>query len=127
MKETDKKPSERINEFLLFLESAKREYESAYEAVGKEDASTQDLLHELEFSRDKNERNRVATKFQQSRRRRREQKDKTLLYEKIYKFYTDNSNQHLIKALRRLMNEQVGAEKYLSGERKYTKRVNDDG
>lgn len=127
MKETDKKPSETINEFLLFLEAAKREYESAYEAVGKEDGKTQDLMHELEFSRDKNERNRVATKFQHSRRYRREQKDKTLLYEKIYKFYTDNSNQHLIKALRRLMNEQVGAEKYLSGEWKYTKRVNDDG
>lgn len=127
MKETDKKPSETINEFLLFLESAKREYESAYEAVGKEDSKTQDYLHELEFSKDRDERNRVATKFQQSRRFRREQKDKTLLYEKVYKFYTDSSNQHLIKALRRLMNEQVGAEKYLSGERKYTKRVNDDG
>ena len=126
MKETDKKPSEAINEFLLFLEAAKREYESAYEAVGKEDSKTQDFLHELEFSRDKNERNKVATKFQQSRRYRREQKDKTLLYEKIYKFYTDSANQHLVKALRRLMNEQVGAEKYLSGERKYAKRVNDD-
>ena len=127
MKETDKKPSETINEFLLFLEAVKREYESAYEAVGKEDARVQDILHGLEFADNKAERNKVATQAHRSRQYRREQKDRVQLYEKVYKFYTDSANQHLIKALRRLMNEQVGAEKYLSGERKYTKRVNDDG
>lgn len=32
-----KKPSEQINDFLEFLETAKEEYENAFEKVGEED------------------------------------------------------------------------------------------
>lgn len=85
----DRKPSERITEFLNFLEASKHEYESAYADVGKEDCRVQTFLHDLEFAPNKGERNKVATRFQQSRRIRREAKDRAQLYEYINNFYTD--------------------------------------
>ena len=62
----EKKPSEIITEFLNFLETAKNEYESAYADVGLEDRKEQTFLHDLEFAQNKNERNKVATRFQQT-------------------------------------------------------------
>ena len=119
----EKKPSEMITEFLNFLEASGREYESAYADTGKEDSKVQTFLHDLEFAPNKNERNKVATRFQQSRRARRQAKDRAKLYEHIYKFYTDRQNQNLLKALRRLQNEQIAEEKYLFGNREFKNRV----
>lgn len=119
----EKKPSEIITEFLNFLERAKNEYESAYADVGAEDRKEQTFLHDLEFSPNKNERNKVATRFQQSRRARRKAKDRAQLYEYVSNFYTDKQNQNLIKALRRLQNEQIAREKYLFGKREFKNRV----
>lgn len=118
-----KKPSETIAEFLNFLETSKHEYESAYADVGKEDSRTQTLLHDLEFAPNKNERNKVATRFQQSRRTRRKAKDRAQLYEYINNFYTDKQNKNLLKALRHLQNEQATREKYLFGNREFKNRV----
>ena len=72
---TGYQPSEVLQGFLDYVDQIKAEYQSAREAVGKEDKRLQDLLHELEFAEDKAARNRVATKFQRSRRERRRQKD----------------------------------------------------
>lgn len=119
----NQKPSEIITEFLDFLESAKNEYESAYAEVGAEDRKEQTFLHDLEFAPNKNERNKVATRFQQSRRARRKAKDRAQLYEYISNFYTDKQNQNLIKSLRRLQNEQISREKYLFGNREFKNRV----
>ena len=70
-----KEASETLSEFLDFLDTCERQYQTARDAVGLEDRRLQDLLHELEFAQDKAERNRVATKFQRSRRERRKQKE----------------------------------------------------
>lgn len=123
MDKNDKKPSEIITEFLNFLELAKNEYESAYADAGAEDKKAQTFIHDLEFAPNKNERNKVATRFQQSRRSRRKAKDRAQLYEYISNFYTDKQNQNLIKALRRLQNEQITREKYLFGNREFKNRV----
>lgn len=119
----EKKPSEIITDFLKFLESAEIEYETAYAEAGAEDRKEQTFLHDLEFAQNKNERNKVATRFQQSRRARRKAKDRAQLYEYINNFYTDKSNANMIKALRRLQNEQITREKYLFGEREFKNRV----
>lgn len=119
----DKKPSEMITGFLNFLESASREYESAYADVGKEDCRVQTFLHDMEFAQDKNARNRIATQLQQSRRARRKAKDRAQLNEKVHSFYTDKRTQELLKAIRKLQNEQVTMEKYLFGTREFKKRV----
>ena len=118
-----KRPSETITDFLNFLEAAKSEYESAYADVGAEDRKEQIFLHDLEFASNRNERNKVATRFQQSRRARRKAKDRAQLYEYINNFYMDRQNQNSIKALRRLQNEQITREKYLFGNREFKNRV----
>ena len=73
MKNTQRQPSELLQEFLNYIDQVKSEYEMAHEAVGKEDKRLQDFLHELEFAKDRSERNKVSTKFQKSRRERRRQ------------------------------------------------------
>lgn len=83
------KPSESITEFLTFLESAKNEYESAHAEVVAEERKEQTFLHDLEFAPNKNERNKVVTRFQRSRRERRKAKDRAQLYEYIGNFYAD--------------------------------------
>lgn len=75
MSETIRTPAESLENFLNFVDQCYQEYKVAQEAVSKEDKRLQDLLHELEFAQDKGERNRVATKFQKSRRERRKHKD----------------------------------------------------
>ena len=119
----ERRPSEIITEFLNFLESSKNEYESAYEDVGKEDSKVQTFLHDMEFAKDKGERNRIATRLQQSRKARRKAKDRVKLYEHVHNFYTDKQNQGFLKALRRLQNEQASEEKYLFSPREFKKRV----
>lgn len=119
----EKRPSEIITEFLDFLESSRNEYESAYADVGKEDSKVQTFLHDMEFAKDKGERNRIATRLQQSRKARRNAKDRVKLYEHVHNFYTDKQNQGFLKAMRRLQNEQASEEKYLFGPREFKKRV----
>ena len=119
----ERKPSEIISEFLNFLDSAKIEYESAYADVGKEDSKVQTFLHDLELAPNKAERNKIATRVQQSRRARRKAKDRVQLYENVHSFYTDKQNQNMIKSLRRLLNEQNTVEKYLFGNREFKNRV----
>lgn len=119
----EKRPSEMITEFLNFLETADREYESAYADVGREDSRVQTFLHDMEFAPDGKARNKIATRLQQSRRARRKGKDRVQLYGKVHEFYTDRQNQNMLKALRRLLNEQVTTEKYLFGNREFKNRV----
>lgn len=117
------KPSETITGFLKFLEASVHEYESAYADVGKEDSRVQTFLHDVEFAPNKGERNKIATKLQQSRQQRRKAKDRVKLYESVYRFYTDKQNQGFLKALRRMQNEQLAEEKYLFGNREFKNRV----
>lgn len=119
----ERNPSEIINEFLNFLAHAEVEYETAYADVGKEDSKLQTFLHDMEFAPNKAERNKIATKLQQSRRARRKAKDRVQLFEHVNNFYVDKQNQSLLKALRRLQNEQNTTEKYLFGNREFKNRV----
>ncbi len=119
----DRKPSEIITEFLNFLEISEQKYETAYEDVGKEDNKLQTFLHDMEFAPNKSERNKIATRLQQSRKTRRKAKDCTQLYEKIHNFYTEKQNSNPLKALRRLLNEQITMEKYLFSDREFKNRV----
>ena len=119
----EKRPSEVITDFIKFLEAADREYESAYADVGKEDSRVQTFLHDMEFAPDGKERNKIATRLQQSRRARRKGKDRVQLYGRIHDFLADRQSQNLMKALRRLQSEQVTVEKYLFGNREFKNRV----
>lgn len=119
------KPSERIEDFLNWLESSVAEYEEAYAIAGEEDKKVQDFLHAMEFADIKKERDKVATKLHRSRKRRRMAKDKVLELEKIYAFYKDQSNRPMLKKLKVIVQNQKKTEEYLASERIYKPRVGD--
>ncbi len=119
------KPSEMLEQFLSYIDAVKTEYEENFAIVHEEDKRLQDLLHALEFAPNKQERNKIATQFQQSRKRRRKAKDKVLELEKIYEFQKDQTNKAFLKRLKGTMNQQRGTEQYLEGKREYKKRVGD--
>ena len=75
MENIAKSPAKVIEEFLNAVDLIMAEYKYAYDGVGQEEKVSLDLLHELEFAKDKQERNKVATKLQHCRKRRREYKD----------------------------------------------------
>ena len=118
-----KEASETLSEFLDFLDTCERQYQTAKDAVGLEDRRLQDLLHELEFAQDKAERNRVATKFQRSRRERRKQKDEVQRLELIVNFFNEQNHKNTVKKMRQLLGRQRKVEEYLNSERVYYPRV----
>ena len=118
-----KEASEAISEFLDFLDECERQYQTARDAVGLEDRRLQDLLHELEFAQDKAERNRVATKFQYSRRERRRQKDEVQRLELIVNFFNEQNHKNTVKKMRQLLGRQRKEEEFLGGKRTYKPRV----
>ncbi len=76
------------------------------------------------FAADKAERNRNATALQRSRRYRRAEKDKTILYGEVIKFCDENRK--FLNSLRQLLGRQRKEEEYLHSNRKYKKRALDN-
>lgn len=119
-----KLPSETIEDFLKLIRSWETEYQYAFEAVGKEDKRLQDLLHELEFTENFKEKNQVATKLKDSRKTRRENKDRVLMLESVVKFFADPQNRKILNQMEQLLGRQRKQEKILLSERTYTPRIN---
>lgn len=119
----EKEASEVLSDFLKFIRQCEADYQAAREAVGVEDKRLQDLLHELEFAQDKAERNRVATKFQRSRRERRRQKDEVQRLELIVNFFNEQNHKNTVKKMRQLLGRQRKEEEFLKGKRVYKPRV----
>ena len=107
MKNTQRQPSELLQEFLNYIDQVKSEYEMAHEAVGKEDKRLQDFLHELEFAKDRSERNKVSTKFQKSRRERRRQKDEVQRLELLVEFFNSQNHKNTFNKDQRKIPEYI--------------------
>ena len=122
----DQMPSEVLSSFLAFIDQVCKEYRLASDEVNKEDKKVQDYIHMIEFAQDKAERNRNATALQRSRRYRREQKDKTILYGEIVKFFEDPSNRRSLNNFKQLLGRQRKEEEYLKSDRIYHKRAVED-
>lgn len=122
----ERKPSEILQEFLDYLKSCQQKYQICISEVWKHDKRVQDFLHEFEFSQNKQERNRIATRVSQSRKERRKLKDQTQMMENMAKFYGDKSNRQFLDKLKSLISEQKKIEEYLESERFYKPRVGDD-
>ena len=69
------------------------------------------------------EHHRVATKLQNSRRRRRKNKDIVKLNEQVVKFFEEKGSRDTLNKLRQLLGRQRKEEEYLFSERTYTPRV----
>ena len=121
----ERKPSEVIEEFLSFLENANKEHIECEQTVEICNKRNIDYLHDMEFAKDKSERNRIATKIHNNQIQRRAAKDRALELEKAATFFTDKSNKAFIGQLRRLLKEQKDREFYLSNDREYVRKVVD--
>lgn len=119
-------PAKVLEEFLNAVAASKQEYQYAYDAVNEEDRRLQDLLHEVEFAPNKAERNRSATKLQQSRRRRREYKDMVKKNEKLVKFFEEQKNREILNRMCQLLGQQRKEEEYLASERTYKPRMSQE-
>lgn len=116
-------PSDTISDFLNWLEEMKGLYEACSEEVNFEDKKVQDFLHEIEFAKDKNERNKIATRLSNSRKERRKAKDQTLLLKYIIEFLEVRENRECINRMKKLLGNQRKQEKYLLNERHYNKKI----
>ena len=125
MSKSDKKrtPAEALEDFLNYYDSSVLEYRYACDMVSEEDKRLQDLLHAMEFAKDRSERNKVATRLQQSRKSRRNNKDLVKMNEKLVKFFEDQKNRDTLNRLRQLLGQQRKEEESLLGERTYKPRV----
>ena len=105
-----KTPAQALEEFLSYYDESILEYRYACDKVVEED-------------KDRNERNRIATSLQQSRRTRRINKDMAKMNEKLVKFFEDQKNRDSLNRLRQLLGQQRKEEEYLLGERTYKPRA----
>ena len=119
----EKEISEVLQDFLNYIDQCKIEHEAAEDKVRREDRRLQDLLHELEFAENREKRNKVATKFQQSRKERRRQKDELMRRQLIVDFFNEPQNKKVLNNLRQLLGRQRTQEEFLSGKREYKPRV----
>lgn len=119
-------PSDTISDFLNWIDELNASYTYNLDAVNDEDKRVQDYMHELEFAKDAKERNKIATKFQRSRKKRRIAKDERLMVEEIVNFFTEKQNKECLNRMRQLLGKQRKQEKMLLGERHYNKRMPDE-
>lgn len=125
MSKTGREPSDVLTDFLNYIDCCRARYQAAQDAVKKEEKRLQDLLHELEFAENENAKRRVATKLQQSRRERRQQKDEMMRRELVVDFFNEQANKGTLNKMRQLLGRQRKQEEYLDGERHYNPRVKD--
>ena len=118
-----KSPAEQLQEFLNFVDSCSREYQTAYSAMNDEEKRLQDLIHEMEFAENKAERNKVATKLQHSRRSRRKNKDIVMRNELVVKFFEEQSHKSTLNKMRQLLGRQRKEEEFSQSKRTYKPRI----
>lgn len=114
------KKSDRISEFLKFIQECDNEYNVAYEEVGKEDRKTVDLLHDMEFAPNQAERNKIATKLHNVRIQRRKGKDTVQENEEIVQFY--KKYKKVFDEMKEMLGRQRKKETYLNSDRIYKPR-----
>lgn len=123
MGKTERDPSEILTDFLNYIDCCRAGYQAAQDAVRKEERRLQDLLHELEFAENENEKRRAATKLQRSRRERRKQKDEMMRRELVVDFFAEQAHKGTLNKMRQLLGRQRKQEEFLDGDRHYNPRV----
>lgn len=112
-----------LHEFMDYIDNCRGEYQTACEGVRLEDQRLQDLLHELEFSENENEKRRAGTRLAQSRRERRKCKDEMNRMRLVVEFFNEPAHKHTLNKMRQLLGKQRKEEEYLNGDRIYKPRV----
>lgn len=116
--------SEYITEFLNLIDRARDEYFVAAQKVSEENKRQQDLLHDIEFTTNSRERNKLCTKLHRSRKERRYWKDIQEETEIIAKFADDATNKGTIDRMKQMLGQLRKMERYHT-DRTYTRRIQD--
>ena len=117
--------SEEIKRFLNFLEEAKKDYDSSYQAVGIEDKRSQDLLHAIEFEHLSENWDGLCRKLKWSRMERRRNKDIVENLQPIYDFLNDSRNEKTLNLLPQVLGSVRKIEERHQN-RSYIPRVEND-
>lgn len=118
----EKKHSEILSDFLMFLRQCENDYRYSYEQVGIEDRKVTDFNHRLEFAIGAAERNMVAKEYQESRLHRRKNKDLNELTEPIHNLMQDTVFQKAVKQMEMALGQIRNTEKY-HDNRRYIPRM----
>ncbi|MEZ3486849.1 MAG: hypothetical protein K1W22_09745 [Lachnospiraceae bacterium] len=121
----EKKVSERIKDFLDFIDECKELNAMAYSGVGEEDKRHQDLMHEIEFEEDPVKIGRIGMRVHQSRVERRVYKDIYEITSPVVEFARDPQNKKSLDSARQLLGEVRKVEKYHEN-RVYIPRIKED-
>ena len=116
-----RKPSDVTQEFVDFLEESKAVYENARKKFEEYDSMERHIYwaHKFEFAKDRNERNRLATKYQNERKERRRYKNICDEYKILAGFINSDNNKGALKRLKGLIEVQRREEEYISNKRVY--------
>lgn len=121
MEKKNKKPSDITQEFVDYLEEYRKTYEYAKRKCEEYDSMERHIYwaHKFEFAKDRNERNRLATEYQNERKERRRYKNICDEYKTLVNFINSDNNKGALKRLKGLIDVQKKEEEYLSNKRVY--------
>lgn len=121
MEMKNKKPSDITQEFVDYLEESRKIYEYAKRKCEEYDSMERHIYwaHKFEFAKDRNERNRLATEYQNERKERRRYKNICDEYKTLVNFINSDNNKGALKRLKGLIEVQKKEEEYLSNKRVY--------
>lgn len=115
--------SDVVRAFLDWLTEMKDKSESSWQVVLEEDNKIQDFLHEMEFEANSKKRSVIATRWHESRVKRRTAKDIAKKLKPICDFHKEASSRNLLKLLRKMLTELRSAEEFINSERVYKPRA----
>lgn len=116
--------SDRIKDFLDFIEECQNAYSFAQENMKREDERLQDLLHAIEFETKARERSKLCTKLHNSRIERRDNKNVVELTEDIVDFFQEPQHRKTLEQMKQLLGKVRKVENYHSN-RQYRQKVKD--
>lgn len=114
--------SEKIKEFLDFVDDCRTLNEMARNGISEEEKRQQDLLHAIEFESNGRKRSPIDTKLHKCRLSRRRYKDIFEETDDIVQFFKDPSNKRTLEQLRQLLGKVRKVERYHEN-RTYIPRV----
>ena len=106
--------SDRIKDFLDFIEECQNAYSFAQENMKREDERLQDLLHAIEFETKARERSKLCTKLHNSRIERRDNKNVVELTEDIVDFFQEPQHRKTLEQMKQLLGKVRKVENYHS-------------
>lgn len=106
------KTSEKIKDFLDFVDACGSLNNTARENISIEEKRTQDLLHQIEFESSSKRRGPIDTKLHRCRNKRRRYKDVFELTDDIVQFFQEPQHRKTLEQLRQLLGKVRKVERY---------------